>query len=181
MSLKRDLDRMLCRVSGTGFTIQYWDGERISYGHGAPQLTLRLPALPTVKWMLGDVRLRLPEAYVSGDLQVDGDLRQLLYLCYQVDEGIFSVSPWRKTALALAGLRRRNSLAGARANVSHHYDLSNEFFSTWLDEGMSYSCAYFEQASDGLESAQRQKLRHICGKLQLERSEERRVGKECRL
>lgn len=171
MSLKRDLDRMLRRVRGAGFTIQYWDGERISYGHGAPEFALRLPPPSTVSWMLGDVSLRLPEAYVSGQLRVDGDLRHLLHLCYRVDDSVFRVSPWRKTALALAALRRRNSLSGARANVSHHYNLSNEFFATWLDDEMNYSCAYFEQAADHLEAAQRQKLRHICGKLRLERTQ----------
>lgn len=168
MSPKRDLDRMLCHVRGAGFTIQYWDGERISYGDGAPEFTLRLPPASTMSWMLGDVSLRLPEAYVSGQLRVDGDLGRLLHLCYRVDDSVFRVSPWRKAALALAALRRRNSLSGARANVSHHYDLSNQFFATWLDDEMNYSCAYFEQAADDLEAAQRQKLRHICGKLRLE-------------
>src|SRR4029453_2298745 len=43
MRLKNHLDRMLRRTHGAGFTIQYWDGERRSYGDGAPEFMLRLP------------------------------------------------------------------------------------------------------------------------------------------
>ena len=167
MSLKRDLDRTLRRIRGAGFTIQYWDGERRSYGDGAPEFMLRLPDAATVRWMLSDLIVRLPETYVSGQLGVDGDLQHLLRLCYRVDDQVFDVSPWRKAALALASRTRRNSFSRARANVSHHYDLGNDFFAKWLDEDMNYSCAYFEHASEDLETAQHQKLRHVCGKLQL--------------
>ncbi|MBI2204107.1 MAG: class I SAM-dependent methyltransferase [Candidatus Rokubacteria bacterium] len=168
MSLKGDLDRILRRVRGAGFTLRYWDGDTIAYGDGAPEFGLRLPDEATVAWMLGDALVRLPEAYVAGDLGVDGDLQHLLHLCYRVDDRVLAIGPWRKAALALAAFRRRNSLAGAPANVSHHYDIGNEFFATWLDDDMNYSCAYFEHASDDLPTAQRQKLRHICGKLRLQ-------------
>lgn len=167
MSLKRSLDRMLRGIRGAGFTIQYWDGERRSYGDGAPEFMLRLPDAAAVRWMLGDLIVRLPEAYVSGELRVEGDLQHLLRLCYRVDDRVFDVSPWRKTVLAFANLTRRNSLSRARADVAHHYDLGNEFFAKWLDADMNYSCAYFEDGAEDLETAQGQKLRHICGKLQL--------------
>lgn len=167
MRLKDGLDRVLRRTHGAGFTIQYWDGERRSYGDGAPEFMLRLPDAATVRWILGDVIVRLPEAYVSGQLGVDGDLQHLLRLCYRVDDQVFDVRPWRKAALALAALTRRNSVSRARVNAAHHYDLGNDFFASWLDEDMNYSCAYFEHAADDLESAQRQKLRHVCSKLRL--------------
>lgn len=168
MSVKRDVERMLRGVRGIGFNVRYWDGEQIAYGDAEPAFTLSFPDLATLKWILGDVVVRLPEAYVSGQVRLAGGLQHLLHLGYRVDERVLRLGPWRKAALALTALVRRNSLTGARANVSHHYDLSNEFFSEWLDDDMSYSCAYFESATDDLAAAQRQKLRHICAKLRLE-------------
>ncbi len=47
-----------------------------------------------------------------------------------------------------------------------HYDIGNDIFEAMLDESMSYSCAYWEDA-ENLSQAQQQKLRLICEKLQL--------------
>jgi cyclopropane-fatty-acyl-phospholipid synthase len=62
---------------------------------------------------------------------------------------------------------RRNTRAGSRKNIAHHYDLSNEFFGLFLDESMMYSSAIFEREDTPLADAQRAKLDRICQKLQL--------------
>jgi cyclopropane-fatty-acyl-phospholipid synthase len=51
--------------------------------------------------------------------------------------------------------------------VSFHYDVSNDFFRLWLDRRMLYSCAYFEDEHDDIDTAQTAKVRHICRKLRL--------------
>ena len=38
--------------------------------------------------------------------------------------------------------------------ISKHYDLGNEFFSTWLDRTLTYSCGIFEKPEQELEKAQ---------------------------
>lgn len=38
---------------------------------------------------------------------------------------------------------RRNTVQGARANISHHYDLSNDLFALFLDDTLTYSSAVF--------------------------------------
>lgn len=53
--------------------------------------------------------------------------------------------------------RRSNTLSTARKNISEHYDLSNEFFSLWLDPSMTYSSAYFKSPEMSLEEAQKEK------------------------
>lgn len=63
--------------------------------------------------------------------------------------------------------RHRNTRRGARRNIAAHYDLSNEFFSLWLDPTMSYSCGIFEQANASLEEASRAKMDRLCRKLEL--------------
>ena len=52
-------------------------------------------------------------------------------------------------------------------NIAHHYDVSNAFYALWLDRDMVYTCAYFHDWSDDLDTAQRQKLDMICRKLRL--------------
>jgi cyclopropane-fatty-acyl-phospholipid synthase len=53
--------------------------------------------------------------------------------------------------------RRSNTLNKARKNISEHYDLSNDFFSLWLDPSMTYSSAYFKKPEMSLEEAQYEK------------------------
>jgi len=57
---------------------------------------------------------------------------------------------------------RSNSRGQARRNISHHYDLGNEFYSQWLDDSMTYSSALFSHEDQGLEDAQRAKYAAIC-------------------
>lgn len=54
---------------------------------------------------------------------------------------------------------RRNSRAGARRNITSHYDLGNEFYARWLDASMTYSSACFATADEPLEHAQTRKYR----------------------
>ncbi|MEM9050134.1 MAG: cyclopropane-fatty-acyl-phospholipid synthase family protein [Pseudomonadota bacterium] len=57
---------------------------------------------------------------------------------------------------------RANSKAQARRNISHHYDLGNEFYRLWLDSSMTYSSALFQGRQETLETAQRNKYAAIC-------------------
>jgi len=66
---------------------------------------------------------------------------------------------------------RRNTRGGSRRNIAAHYDLSNEFFSLFLDREMMYSCAVYPGPDSSLEEASFHKLELICRKLAL-RSED---------
>jgi len=72
-----------------------------------------------------------------------------------------------KATGSIAELLRKNTLAGSRKNISAHYDLSNDFFSLFLDPTMMYSSAIFPDENSTLEEASRYKLDHICQRLQL--------------
>lgn len=61
----------------------------------------------------------------------------------------------------------RNTRAGARRNISAHYDLGNDFFGLWLDESMMYSSAIFEHEGQSLGDAQLHRLDVVCKKLGL--------------
>ena len=63
--------------------------------------------------------------------------------------------PWRLAARALHWLNR-NTRKQAERNIHAHYDIGNDFYSSWLDPTMSYSSGY-RLGEDGLEAAQRRK------------------------
>ena len=58
-----------------------------------------------------------------------------------------------------------------RRNIAYHYDVSNAFYALWLDRDMVYTCAYFDDWNEDLDSAQRRKLDMICRKLRLQPGE----------
>ncbi len=78
--------------------------------------------------------------------------------------------PWPLEAI---GQDRESSGAEAenKKNVAYHYDVSNAFYRLWLDEEMVYTCAYFHDWSDGLDTVQLQKLEMVCRKLRLKPGE----------
>ena len=79
-----------------------------------------------------------------------------------------SRQPW--SALARLGahrprLPRANGLRRARRHIGYHYDLGNDLFQLFLDESLTYSCAYFERPGQSLAEAQQAKYRRLCEKL----------------
>jgi cyclopropane-fatty-acyl-phospholipid synthase len=55
--------------------------------------------------------------------------------------------------------------------ISHHYDVSNEFYQLFLDPLMVYTCAYYRDPDGKLEQAQMDKLDLVCRKLRLQPGE----------
>ncbi|HEX4885387.1 MAG TPA: cyclopropane-fatty-acyl-phospholipid synthase family protein [Casimicrobiaceae bacterium] len=106
---------------------------------------------------------RLAQAYVRGDLDFTGSAQRILDVAERM---VGEIRHGHTTAAGRVRLwlhqRRPN-----RANIAHHYDVSNAFYRLWLDERMVYSCAYFRRDDDTLDAAQAQKLDHICRKLRL--------------
>jgi cyclopropane-fatty-acyl-phospholipid synthase len=105
----------------------------------------------------------LARAYVHNDIDFTGSARRILAIA---DSMVGSVAHGQESVRARlrAYLHRRR---GSRANIQHHYDVSNAFYKLWLDARLVYSCAYFRSDADTLDDAQEQKLDHICRKLRL--------------
>ena len=60
-----------------------------------------------------------------------------------------------------------NFIKKSKMNVSHHYDISDELYDLFLDPKRQYSCAYFKDENDSLETAQNNKIQHIIKKLNI--------------
>lgn len=74
----------------------------------------------------------------------------------------------RKYIYLLYNFFRRNTVRGSRKNIKEHYDLSNDFFSLWLDPSMCYSSGLFSDESvTTLDQAQNQKMARVLDQLNL--------------
>ncbi|MBO6771336.1 MULTISPECIES: cyclopropane-fatty-acyl-phospholipid synthase family protein [unclassified Thalassospira] len=71
----------------------------------------------------------------------------------------------------LGHLRNANTLEGSRRNIAYHYDLGNEFYSAWLDPGMTYSSGYYSSPDMSLDGAQTAKYQRICDLAELQPGE----------
>ncbi|MFG2734654.1 class I SAM-dependent methyltransferase [Streptomyces harbinensis] len=172
--------------------VRAWDGSETGPAH-APTVVLRnRRALRRLLWQPGE--LGLAEAYITGDLDVAGDLGTALRTLWTAVREQ-RIEPPRPTAAdrarlvaSLAGLGAlgprppapagaarlrgvRHSRARDRAAIAHHYDLSNAFYARLLDPSLAYSCGYWTADPDdtayGVADAQRDKLALICRKLAL--------------
>ncbi len=110
--------------------------------------------------------LALAEAYVDGSWDSD-DLVTLVRIgareMPRIDRLRRPVAP----VLKAIGRVPRNTRDGARRHIAAHYDLGNDMFRLFLDETMTYSCAYFESPRMSLREAQEAKLDRVCRKLEL--------------
>jgi cyclopropane-fatty-acyl-phospholipid synthase len=168
------------------FAISFWDGSQWPPETGSPRFTLMVRHPDALRRMIkaSTTDLSLSEAYISGDLDVVGDVEAAMPVAnYLVGRSWPAVTVLRigKNLLRLPRLDRlrRKSRQGAelsgelhsverdRQAVRYHYDVSNDFYALWLDEQMVYSCAYFAAEDEELEIAQARKLDYICRKLRL--------------
>lgn len=157
------LDRwMLRRVAAfiprARVRFQLWDGFELS-PDGAPAVgTLRFNRRSALTGLILDPELQLGEAYMSGTLDVDGDLEAVLEEIYRTF-GEPRRTRWHRY--------RPHDLRASRSNVHHHYDIGNAFYALWLDPELVYTCAYFPTPDAPLGLAQRAKLDLVCRKLRL--------------
>ena len=169
MSLLLGLLRQIIRKGA--LTVIGPDGRSSFVGHGAPSVTVRIVDPAIIPRLVFNPDLALGEAYMDGALTVEnGDIYDFLELCF-VNLGWSSGHGLRRVRASLKRLVRRitqhNPIPVARANVAHHYDLSDTLYELFLDADRQYSCAYFVSPDDTLEQAQEQKKRHLAAKLLL--------------
>lgn len=85
------------------------------------------------------------ESYVAGDWEAADLAGTLTKLCRKMTS---LVPGWMQAFRGFYNARRpswqKNTVTGAKRNISAHYDLSNDFFATFLDPGLSYSSALFD-------------------------------------
>ena len=155
------------QVRTGSFTVTYNNGITERYGDGEPQFKISFRNDNLLDFLHGDLLTSFGEAYMDGRVDVEGDLADLMSLALR--SGLMSATGGTQglVGTALRAVDKMRSLQREKENIAHHYDLGNDFFRLWLDESLTYSCAYFRNASDTLEQAQQQKIEHSLKKLRL--------------
>jgi len=136
-----------------------------------PDVTMRLTDPTLYRTLFTNPELAAGEAYMDGRMSFESStLRDFLTL-FSINRLSLGSYPLQKVlkriSIGLKRFQQANPVGRAQKNVSHHYDIGNEFYRLFLDRGMQYSCAYFASDDDTLEQAQHNKLRLIASKLGL--------------
>ncbi|MFB6775384.1 class I SAM-dependent methyltransferase [Streptomyces sp. NPDC056337] len=172
--------------------LRAWDGTETGPADGPVVVVRSRRALRRLLWQPGE--LGLAQAYVTGELEVDGDLADGLRRMWAAARergphpprpGLADRARAATTAVRLGAVGPRPPVPASqarlrgglhtksrdRAAISHHYDLSNDFYRLLLDDTMAYSCGLWADehtdADADAADAQRAKLELICRKLGL--------------
>lgn len=142
-----------------------WDGQSYDFGtFERPAVTLHVKSAAAVPLLLDPSLDNLGEAYVRNQIDVEGKLRDIIDVGYSLAR-VAAGSPGRLQRMARYF---NHSKASDRKSIQYHYDVSNDFYQLWLDPGMVYSCAYFENGDEDLATAQLRKIDYILTKIQLQ-------------
>lgn len=154
------------RWRGPALRLRYWDGREVTVGAPPPLLTLHVKSPSALRGIARNPSLGFGRAYMDGLIVVEGDLLAFLNGAFAIIQGW--EYPWFLQRPRWLTQFRPASPSQAEANARFHYDRGNEFFKLWLDSSLTYSCAYFRNERDDLETAQEQKRELICRKLDLQ-------------
>jgi cyclopropane-fatty-acyl-phospholipid synthase len=169
------------------FALSFWDGSELpATQDGATTFEIRSPAVFS-HLLRAPGELGLGRAYALGLIDTD-DIEGAMLLVDGYEPP--RPGPVQIARLALAVLRgagyklaielpetelrlkgKRHTIARDRRAVRHHYDSGNDFFKLFLDETMTYSCAYWKNGAKTLDQAQDAKREIVCTKLGLQPGE----------
>ena len=137
-------------------------GKEYRIGDGEPAFTVIFHKEIPLTALTTSTSLALGEAYMDGDLEIEGDLYNALdHFLGQMGKFSTDESALKKLIFSSTGKKNQEK------EVQSHYDIGNDFYKLWLDETMSYSCGYFLHEDDSLYQAQVNKVDYILKKLHL--------------
>ena len=141
--------------------VVFWDGSSVDYGKGDPEVTIRFNEKIAIRDITKNASIALGEAYMDKRIEVDGSLQKLITSAYENAGGFMRNSKLRRI-LPKQGHSEKES----EEDIQSHYDVGNDFYKLWLDDTLTYSCAYFKDGNHSdLTQAQKDKVDHILKKL----------------
>ena len=160
-------------IKEDGFIIV--DANNNKYVIGKPEkenpITIRLLDKKLNFKLIFSPALYFGEAYTSGSIKIEnGSLTEFLNIIFknvgrrEITNFDYILNKARGTYRFLTNF---NFVLKSKKNVAHHYDISEKLYDLFLDEKRQYSCAYFKNDHDSLETAQNNKIQHIIKKLNL--------------
>lgn len=143
--------------------LELWNGQRLDFGQNTPQVTVKVPQASALSYLLTPSLINLGKAYVEGKIEVEGRVNEIISVASALAKQ--TLKPEGKFARVVRSFQHTKKKD--EEAIRYHYDVSNDFYSTWLDENMVYSCAYFENGDEDLATAQLKKIDHILTKIQV--------------
>lgn len=150
----------LSRSFNIPITVTYWDGKTETYGEGEPKIHITFNEPIPIKEITRNASIALGEGYMDKKIEIDGSIEDLLIAAYESADSFFHNSKFINFLP-----KQKHDEKESKEDVQSHYDLGNDFYKLWLDDTMTYSCAYFEHDDDDLTTAQINKVHHIINKL----------------
>ncbi|MDU9005363.1 cyclopropane-fatty-acyl-phospholipid synthase family protein [Sedimentitalea todarodis] len=167
-ALKTNLLSTCARVRDGQLILRTPEGERYQFGSSGPEAEITIHDWAAVGAMAAHGQVGLGETYVQG-LWDTPSIQAFMSLVMRNREHLSAydqASPLSRAKFRMVdSVLRANSRRGARRNIRSHYDVGNEFYGLWLDEGMTYSAGLFADGDTDLARAQTRKNARVLSRL----------------
>ncbi|HFE8975234.1 TPA: class I SAM-dependent methyltransferase [Streptococcus agalactiae] len=140
--------------------VTYPNGNIETYNGSNPHVKLKLNKNFSVSELSKDPSIVLGEAVMDGEIEIYGSIQELILSAYRCGDSFLRNSKFSKLIP-----KQFHDKKHSKSDIQKHYDIGNDFYKLWLDDTMTYSCAYFKHENDSLEQAQLNKVHHILNKL----------------
>jgi len=166
--VKHDFLDTCARIQSGSLRLRTPEGEVFDFGQGRPGAEIQINDWSVVTAIAARGDIGLGETYVAGlwDTESITDLASVALMNLDHFRGYAYAGFWNTLKFRVADrLMRRNSQRGAARNIRSHYDVGNEFYQLWLDDGMTYSSALFTENDCDLSRGQTRKYDRILNRL----------------
>ncbi|MCO6384113.1 cyclopropane-fatty-acyl-phospholipid synthase family protein [Oceanicola sp. 502str15] len=161
---RREFIDSCARITCGSLRLRTPEGEVHDFGSGAPAAEMDIHDWSIVTSLAARGDIGLGESYVEclWDTPSIETLAELALRNFHEFQGHAHAGFWNRLKFRVTDrLLRANSRRGASRNIRAHYDVGNEFYQLWLDEGMTYSSALYAPGDDDLTRAQNRKYDRI--------------------
>lgn len=149
------------------FQINFSDGDAEHYGEGEPKFKIIFNEPISKADIIKNPSIALGEGYMTKKIDIEGNVQEVIESLYNNKKSFLKNSAKYTKLLKKVS----NNIQNSKDNIEFHYDIGNDFYKLWLDDNMNYSCGYFETATDTLNKAQHNKIKHILNKLNFKKGQ----------
>jgi len=166
--VKHDFLETCARIQVGSLRLRTPEGEVFDFGRGDPAAEMQINDWSVVTAIAARGDVGLGETFVAclWDTPSVEDVAAVALKNLDHFSGYAYAGFWHQLKFRVVDrLIRSNSTRGAARNIRAHYDVGNEFYQLWLDEGMTYSSAMFSEGDSDLERGQNRKYDRILNRL----------------
>lgn len=162
--VKQDFLKTCEQIQNGTLYLRTPEGEQFVFGKNNPVADMQINDWSVITAIASRGDIGLGETYVAGLWDTDSieNLAKVALSNLDNFRGYAYAGFWNSLKFRVVNrLLRANSRKGAARNIRAHYDVGNEFYQLWLDEGMTYSAAMFTPSDDDLGRAQNRKYDRV--------------------